>query len=130
MNNDNITFLIEENEENTTFIENNDTNFFFLESELDLESENNGCQDDIMCKIVNYNLNYLTKDLLVICDYYGIGKNLKASKANKEQIISALVFFENSPENQEIVVKRNTLWFYMNELKNDKFMRKFIMLWH
>jgi hypothetical protein len=124
MNNDNISFLIEENEDNLTLVENNDTNFFLL------ELENKHSQDEMMSKMVNYNLNYLAKDLLVICDYYGIGKNLKASKANKEQIISALVFFENSPENQEIVVKRNTLWFYMNELKNDKFMRKFIMLWH
>jgi len=124
MNNDNISFLIEENEDNLTLVENNDTNFFLL------ELENKHSQDEMISKMVNYNLNYLAKDLLVICDYYGIGKNLKTSKANKEQIIAALVFFENSPENQEIVVKRNTLWFYMNELKNDKFMRKFIMLWH
>jgi hypothetical protein len=125
MNNDNITFCIEENEEKLQFTENNDANFL-----LESESENNGCQDEMMSKMVNYNLNYLTKDLLVICDYYGIGKILKTAKANKEQIIEALVFFENSPENQEIVSKRNLLWFYMNELKNDRFMRKFIVLWH
>jgi hypothetical protein len=98
--------------------------------EFESELENKHSQDEMMSKMVNYNLNYLAKDLLVICDYYGIGKNLKTAKANKEQIIEALVFFENSPENQEIVSKRNLLWFYMNELKNDRFMRKFIVLWH
>ena len=129
MNNDNIVFIVEENEDKLDFTENNDdVPFFSFDLKSELENKDN--EDEMMSKMVNYNLNYLAKDLLVICDYYGISKNLKASKANKEQIIETLVFFENNPENQEIVLRRNTLWFYMNELKNDRFMRKFIMLWH
>jgi hypothetical protein len=125
MDSDNITFVIDENEDENESNKNTKIDFNF-----DLELETKSFQDETVSKIINYNLNYLTKDLLVICDYYGIGKNLKASKANKDQIIETLVFFENRPENQDIVLKRNTMWFYMNELKNDKFMRKFILLWN
>lgn len=37
-----------------------------------------------------------------------------------------LVDFEASEENCEIVTKRQLLWYYVNELKNDSFMKKYI----
>lgn len=78
---------------------------------------------------VNYKINYTVKQLLVICDYYNISKNIKLIKANKDDIITNLISFENNPDNYNIVNKRKQLWYYMEELKNDKFMKKFIMLW-
>ena len=77
--------------------------------------------------MINYNENYTVKELLHICDYYGISKQLKAKKCNKETIVEILVDFETDPENEQIVFKRQNMWFYMNELKNDKFMRKYII---
>jgi len=37
-----------------------------------------------------------------------------------------LVDFEASEENSEIVTRRQLLWYYVNELKNDSFMKKYI----
>jgi hypothetical protein len=80
-------------------------------------------------EIVNYKINYTVKQLLLICDYYGILKNIKLAKANKDDIINNLVLFENNMENFEIVFKRKQMWHYMEEIKSDKFMKKFILLW-
>jgi hypothetical protein len=63
----------------------------------------------------------------MICDFYEITKELKTYKCNKEQVILSLVEFELSSCNEELVSKRQTLWFYINELKNNKFMKKHIM---
>jgi hypothetical protein len=110
-----------------------------LDSEYDLTLQNeildtNGItvKNEIIdeyAKHVNYKINYTVKQLLVICDYYNISKNIKLIKANKDDIITNLISFENNPDNYNIVNKRKQLWYYMEELKNDKFMKKFIMLW-
>jgi hypothetical protein len=79
-------------------------------------------------QMVNYNENYTVKQLLHICDYYGISRELKAKKCTKEVIIQFLVDFESKAVNAEIVCKRHNMWFYMNELKKDKFMKKYIII--
>ena len=76
---------------------------------------------------VNYSMNYTVKDLYLICDYYGISKEMKANKFKKEQIIQTLINFEANPLNADIVCKRQNMWFYMNELKSDVFMKKFLL---
>ena len=83
--------------------------------------------DLIVPQMINYNENFTVKQLLIICEYYGFAKDLKTNKYNKEQIINFLVSFESDPTNSDIVFKRQNMWFYMNELKNDKFMKKFIL---
>jgi len=77
--------------------------------------------------MINYSENSTIKELLLICDYYGFAKELKANKCNKGQIIQILVDFEMSPLNSDVVYKRRTVWFYASELKNDKFMKKFVL---
>jgi len=77
--------------------------------------------------MMHYSDNFTIKELLMICDYYGIAKELKANKYNKDLIIQYLVEFEINPINNDIVFKRQNMWFYMNELKNDKFMKKYIL---
>lgn len=81
---------------------------------------------DTSMYVLNYNLNYNVKQLLQICDYYGIAKTMRQQKCNKDEIIMMLVDFEASEENCEIVTKRQLLWYYVNELKNDSFMKKYI----
>ena len=44
-----------------------------------------------------------------------------------KQIIEYLVIFENDISNVDIVFRRQNMWFYINELKNDKFMKKFVL---
>lgn len=77
--------------------------------------------------MINYSENSTVKELLLICDYYGFAKELKANKCNKGQIIQILVDFEMNPLNSQVVYKRQTMWFYAAELKNDKFMKKFVL---
>jgi hypothetical protein len=64
---------------------------------------------------------------LLICEYYGIAKDLKTNKCNKEEIIVVLVSFENNPENNAIVLRRQQMWYYINNLKADKFMKKYVL---
>ena len=124
-----------ENESNINFFfdEIDDNNLELDLSELlnqleDIELEEN-YEEKLMPEIVNYEVNYNIKQLFLICEYYKISKTLKTNKCNKAGVIKALVFFENNSENYEIVLKRKQLWFYMNELKNDKFMKKYV-LWN
>jgi hypothetical protein len=118
--NESISYYVEE-------IENT------LEEEINIENlmaeiYNSELNDDLVLpKMLNYNENFTVKDLLIICDYYGFAKELKHSKCNKEQIIEILVSFESDPTNDVIVNKRQNMWFYMNELKNDKFMKKYVL---
>jgi hypothetical protein len=72
-------------------------------------------------------MNFTIKQLVVICDYYGISKEVKLNKATKIEIINTLVYFENNSNNEDIVLKRQNLWFYLNELKNDKIMKKYVL---
>ena len=105
-----------------------------ITSELDLKKilkdlekiETSNSSDSLNSLVVYYELNYNIKQLFLICDYYKISKNLRVCKSNKLEIIESLVLFEMNPENFEIVIKRKQLWFYINELKNDKFMKKYV----
>ena len=118
--NESISYYVEE-------IENT------LEEEINIENlmaeiYNSELNDSLsVSKMLNYKDNFTVKDLLIICDYYGFSKELKNSKCNKEQIIEILVSFESDPTNDDIVNKRQTLWVYINELKNDKYMKKYVI---
>ena len=73
---------------------------------------------------LNYQLNYTVKQLLLICEYYGIHK---AKTTKKDNIIREIVAYETDNQNIENVCNRQNMWFYMNELKNDKYMKKFVL---
>ena len=96
---------------------------------LDISDENaqNHKNDLFLSHSLHYQMNYTVKQLLLICDYYEMSKARQLHKSNKEQLIQQLVLFENNPENVETVSRRQTLWFYMSELKNDKFMKKYVL---
>jgi hypothetical protein len=102
-------------------------------SELDIEEllyeiENTELDDEMSIpQIINYNENFTVKELLLICEYYGFAKDVKSNKFNKEEIIHFLVEFEKNPNNSDIVFRRQNMWFYINELKNDKFMKKYVL---
>jgi hypothetical protein len=119
---ENIHFNIDEvHEETNVDFEEIMSNF---ENEMfnDYESEN-----IVASQILNYQMNFTIKQLVVICDYYGISKEIKLNKATKMEIINTLVYFENNSINEDVVLKRQNLWFYLNELKNDKIMKKYVL---
>jgi len=74
-----------------------------------------------------YNQEYSVKELLKICNYYGIDKNIRISKCKKQDIISTLIYFESLSENYLIVQQRNLMWAYMSELYNDSKMKKYVI---
>jgi hypothetical protein len=116
-----ISYYIEEVEQNK------DDNIFNID-ELMNELDKTELNDDLVFPhMINYHENYTVKELLLMCEYYGFSKDMKANKFNKEQIIDYLVAFENDISNTDIVFKRQNMWFYINELKNDKFMKKFVL---
>jgi hypothetical protein len=118
-----LSYYIEETENN-----GGDFNIQELMDKITLNKLNDNLlfnNEFIIPQMVNYNINYNVKELFIICEYYGIAKQLK--KYNKEQIIESLVIFETNPQNSEIVNKRKNMWFYINELKNDKFMKKYVL---
>ena len=73
---------------------------------------------------IDYNENYTKKELERIMDYYGLSKR----KKRKDEIIEELIIYENTEENEEIVNRRKMLWFYMEEIKNDNYLSKFLIL--
>lgn len=79
------------------------------------------------CDEMYYDELYTVKDLLKICDYYGIDKNIKSSKCKKSDIISTIIYFESLPENKAIVKQRQRMWIYITVLLTDKKMRKYIL---
>ena len=115
-----ISYYIEE-------IENQEKEEINIE-EFMTEMENDDFNDELAVpKMINYHENFTVKELLLICDYYGFAKELKTNKCNKDQIIEILVSFESNLNNSDIVFKRQNMWFFINELKNDKFMKKFLL---
>jgi hypothetical protein len=76
-----------------------------------------------------YNDKYTIKELMKICNYYGILKNIKAAKCKKQDIIETIIYFENCVENYDIVRKRHKMWSYITELLNDLNMKQYI-LWY
>jgi len=128
--NENITFFIDD-DDNENKINMNEISINLneiLNSECEIKNKNAN-DNDLYVELIHYDLNYTVKQLLLICEYYGISKDLKNNKCNKSDILNTLIIYENNIENIEKVNKRKTLWYYMNELKNDKFMKKFI-LWN
>jgi hypothetical protein len=148
-NNNNITFFFEDldivtGEDNSLELEKMMQEFELDAADNDNDTNNNFYNANICEELSDlsyfikknlyigndelyYNEEYKIKDLLNICKYYGIVKNVKASKCKKQDIISTIIYFENSPENYEMVEKRHKMWAYMTELLEDSKMRSYLL---
>jgi hypothetical protein len=122
----NIQFFLDDNVYEND-VKKDTTDFDINELLLQIEDQQLYNNEMSLPQIINYSENFTVKELLVICEYYGFLKEIKTNKCNKDQIIEILVNFENDPINNDIVFKRQNLWFYINELKNDKFMKKYVL---
>lgn len=94
-----------------------------------IDNNNRVCieDDDMYSEMVNYDMNYNVKQLLLICDYYGLMKDVRVNKMKKQDVIEQIILFENNIDNYEVVTRRKELWYYINELKSDKMMKKFVI---
>jgi len=94
------------------------------ETKMEESSENsNSYEDELLCAQMDYEVNYLKKDLLHIMNYYG----LSTRKKKKTDLIDDIITFESQPENYFVVEHRKTMWYYMEELENDHYLSKFIV---
>jgi len=124
---DNITYFFSEN--NNESDEN--FNLTLLLSEFD---ELNNCQgvneyqDKELFEINNYEINFTNKQLLIICEYYNL-LTKETRKMKKKELITLIMIFEKDVINIDIVIKRKNLWNYITELKDDKMMSRYIVLW-
>ena len=80
--------------------------------------------DDYVASEMDYDTNYTKKQLEFICDYYGISKR----KKKKQDLVEEIVIFEKESSNFDIVQRRKTMWFYIEEISNDSFLSKFLIL--
>ena len=117
---DNISFSLQETSKELS--ENKFITYDELMKEVDLIDMAN-CDDYIALEI-EYNSNYNRKELDHIADYYGISKR----KKKKNQLVEEIVIFEKEPENMENVHRRKMLWYYVEEIKSDKYLSKFLIL--
>ena len=67
---------------------------------------------------------FTKKELERICDYYEISKR----KKRKADLIQDIIIFEQDEMNSEIVNKRNELWYCIEQIKNDNYLKKFLIL--
>ena len=123
-NNENVFFSLDESDQSddSNEIPNFLDDFNFTNEVNDLNNEG-----IIEVMFVDYKLNYTVKELLLICEYYGLAKELKNQKCCKDLIIIVLVDFESDPLNNTIVLRRQEMWRYINILKNDKIMKKYVL---
>ena len=122
--NENITFFLNEEE----FENDCDVDIHKLQNELNEmnELEVNNFNDDVFMEMKNYELNFSVKQLMLICEYYNL-KDIRLNKLKKQEIIEQIVLFEINDENIDIVSRRKELWYYIDELKNDRMMKKFVI---
>ncbi len=78
---------------------------------------------DYLAEQVNYSTNFTKKELERIADYYEIPKRRK----RKDMLIEEILMYEFEPENVCQVFQRKKLWGYIKELKEDKYLRQFII---
>ncbi len=73
---------------------------------------------------IHYKENFVKKELERIAGYYEISKR----KKRKDDLVNDIVLFEINIENTYIVERRKELWMYMEEIKSDSYLNKFLVL--
>ena len=88
------------------------------QSDMDLYS------DLYFAEVLDYKDNYTKKQLEFIAGYYDI----KTRKKKKEELAEEIVIFEKAEENIDLVQRRKMMWFYIDEISNDSYLSKYLIL--
>jgi len=94
------------------------------EYEYDYSNDTMSGMDDYIASELDYQTNYIKKELERIADYYEISKR----KKKKNELVEDIVIFEKDPVNVEKVYQRKKMWRYIEEIKKDKYLRQFLIL--
>ena len=108
------------------------TNLDEIMKSVDIEEEkiinnNNNFADDLTAiyYLLEEEYNEFTKkELERICDYYEISKR----KKRKAELIQDIIIFEQDENNSELVQRRNELWYCIEQIKSDNYLKKFLIL--
>jgi hypothetical protein len=112
-----ITFIEKQHEEKNVSYED-------LVREVDMiEMTAEVYNDDCIALEIEYDTNYTKKELEKIIDYYELDKRNK----KKGDLVESIVLFEKDPINIEVVHKRKRLWSYIREIKDDKYLSKYLI---
>ena len=122
--NENVNYVVDEMMDSATDLDLNSFLNDFEKMDFAVPSHTEPSGDYFLAQMSEYDLNYTLKQLGMIYEYYNMGKITKLKKAD---IIQAIVVFEHDGENYEIVMRRQQLWHYLEELKADKFMKRFVL---
>ena len=119
---DSVSFTL--TEKNNEFDKSKIPTYEELVQEVDLaEMLNQSNLDDLISQEIHYDNNFTKKELDKIAEYYDINKR----KKKKMELIEEIVQYENEKENIEKVFKRKKLWSYMNEIKEDKYLSRYLI---
>ena len=121
--NNNICYKIYEND-NDNDNENIDIEHLINDIKISINNENKN--DHILALQTDYNSNYNVKQLKLIFNYYNIENKKRIQK--KQDLINMIIDFELNNENINIVNRRKQLWFYIEQLKQDNYFNKFILI--
>ncbi len=88
------------------------------------DNKENTFFDEFTALQIHYNENYRKKDLELILGYYKISKR----KKNKMDIVNEISLYELDVNNFDIVNRRKLLWHYIDEIQQDSYMSKFLIL--
>ncbi len=80
--------------------------------------------DLYFAEVLDYKDNYTKKQLEFIAGYYDI----KTRKKKKEELAEEIVLFEKADENTGLVQRRKMMWFYIDEIANDGYLSKYLIL--
>lgn len=85
----------------------------------------NKIQDNLndMNQLEIFYLQCKIQELISICKYY----KLKTNNKSKIDLINDIIQFENETSNLDIVAKRKKIWKYYWTLKNDEFMKDYVL---
>ena len=108
--------LIKGNNENVTY-----TELVNIVNSMEQNIEPN--MEDFVAIEIHFQTNFTKPQLEKIAEYYKISKR----KKRKDELIQDIVIFEIDPNNIEIVFRRKKLWAYMKEIKEDRYLSKFLI---
>ena len=120
----NIDYSVKEIEESDIRIQQNEIIDIVNKKLKKINKTINDNSFDMLLKMqLFYDESYTKKQLETIAHYYSISTR----KKRKIDIIQDIILFENDPTNHEITNKRKLMWFYLYELNNDRFLKKYII---
>jgi hypothetical protein len=124
----NIIYNIKESKQKNNFVDEGDIiNIVDKKLKDNYEKTKDNYENNQLDKIysmqIEYDENYIKKDIELIADYYKLSKR----KKRKMELIQDIVLFEINPSNESIVQKRKLMWFYISEIEEDSYLRKFLI---